>query len=480
MNTALWMLLRTLLLILGWEALHSYEIPALAGDLQKCQGVAHARIDASERNANSWAWDELCSSGVIDFTDISKTCHDARNSGGTNNRQLSSKFIESIVSDPALISHLPPKGIKITGAIFPEAIDLSSLTLPVSISIETSRFEGSIDFSNVKSTHVIAITNSYVLDNIFADQMEVAALELQGSSVNSTHLSGSKIKGWLRMEGFESRNKLYAPLMQVDGDVMLNDGGLFTNKTTLKYSKVNGNLTLSNSSFNILDLSGVRIDGELQLGFTQERATRWQNNGKLLLRAAKVAGLRGWYEPWPAMNLDGFVYSWIQINNQEPIASQWYTDWLAKSDFSMQPYRKLSDVLRDQGLKNDADEVLFAGLERQRLRFEGSRYWLMTFQRYLIGYGVGLGYFNAVLIAAVLVILGRIILFLSGENDHHEEKIGIIYALATLFPVISLDKFYIDLRLKTKLAKRYFYLHKVCGYVLTAFVVAGVAGLSGK
>lgn len=55
--------------------------------------------------------------------------------------------------------------------------------------------------------------------------------------------------------------------------------------------------------------------------------------------------------------------------------------------------------------------------------------------------------------------------------------IGLAYSFDMLLPIITLRKLHSELELKGW-RRYYFYLHKISGYVLAAFVAAGLGGIT--
>ena len=100
--------------------------------------------------------------------------------------------------------------------------------------------------------------------------------------------------------------------------------------------------------------------------------------------------------------------------------------------------------------------------------------WL-AIQKRLIGYGYRVHW--AAAWVALVWLLGIVVLALSGENKRNNIPWGFSYSLDMLLPVIKLrDKHYdIDL---DGWARYYFYAHKLAGYVLVGFLIAGLSGLT--
>ncbi len=70
-----------------------------------------------------------------------------------------------------------------------------------------------------------------------------------------------------------------------------------------------------------------------------------------------------------------------------------------------------------------------------------------------------------------------LVLRLTGEGKKHNMPIGLFYSLSQLIPLVSLDNKFGDIEL-TGVARWYFYLHKIVGYVIAGFIGAAVTGLS--
>jgi hypothetical protein len=95
--------------------------------------------------------------------------------------------------------------------------------------------------------------------------------------------------------------------------------------------------------------------------------------------------------------------------------------------------------------------------------------------KYLIGYGY-YPYYSIWWIVG-FVIVGALVLRISGEGRRNAMPIGLTYSFDMLLPIVRLrDQHYaIDLR---GCARYYFYGHKLMGWVLASFLVAGLSGLT--
>jgi hypothetical protein len=109
---------------------------------------------------------------------------------------------------------------------------------------------------------------------------------------------------------------------------------------------------------------------------------------------------------WPReIGLDGFTYSrfgGFRVGGRKSVAQRtfkWFIDWLTRSEpYTPQPHHQCAKVLREMGHPEMADDVLYAGRERQRREALHSgnnpRVTGLTLLNWFIGYGYGQSYFS--------------------------------------------------------------------------------------
>lgn len=131
------------------------------------------------------------------------------------------------------------------------------------------------------------------------------------------------------------------------------------------------------------------------------------------------------------------------------------------------------------GHNKEADIILYGSRERARdVAWSKGEYreWLgLSLLKLTIGYGFD--YFRCLYWVAGFVALGFIVLRSTGQYLQSSGPIGFWYSLDVLLPIIRLrDQHYqIDLQ---GLARYYFFVHRVVGYVRASFFIAGLAGLA--
>jgi hypothetical protein len=243
-------------------------------------------------------------------------------------------------------------------------------------------------------------------------------------------------------------------------------GAKFDGRIDCETAKIKGDLDLDRAQFTKnVDLSGAQIGGALRLGSTQ-----WSEGTTLVLRNAKVGIIPPLADAWgPKLDLDGFTY-------QSAAAADQFHGWFARLDrYAPQPYEQLAAVVQHQGDNTLATTIRFAGRERERREARGLTWAWLTALKWTIGYGYHPEL--SVLWALGLVVVGAIVLRVSGEGPRNGMPYGLAYSFDVLLPIIRLrDKHYaIDLG---TWARYYFYAHRIMGFLLASFLGAGLAGLT--
>jgi hypothetical protein len=96
-----------------------------------------------------------------------------------------------------------------------------------------------------------------------------------------------------------------------------------------------------------------------------------------------------------------------------------------------------------------------------------------------IGYGLGLGFFQALYWVGLGVLVGAVVLEVSAPTDPAVKgtPAKLAFSLHHLLPILSLQKSFDDVLLAGK-ARWYFMFHRLGGWVLGGFLAAGMAGLT--
>jgi uncharacterized protein YjbI with pentapeptide repeats len=303
-------------------------------------------------------------------------------------------------------------------------------------------------------------------------------------------LSDTQIEGKLDLTVAHCTGPLNLRSLHVAGHVLMSYTEV-AHAISLIFARIDGSFHLFNSQVASLDLTGASLQGELHLGAVNEDKSQWAEDAQLVLRNTTIGALQcpPSLEAWPALELSGCTYRQLggisQADSGTEMADRspaWFIDWLEKDrTFSPQPYHQLVSVLRTMGHAETADAVLFASKERER----GAagrwtpKWWGMSLLKWTIGYGYGYRYFYALWWVLGITLLGVLMLETTSAGQAFSLAGKLAYSFDLLLPIIELDKRH-SLEAIDGWQRYYFYVHKLLGYVLGSFIVAGLAGLTKK
>ncbi|RDJ97313.1 hypothetical protein DLM46_38115 [Paraburkholderia lacunae] len=337
------------------------------------------------------------------------------------------------------------------------------------------------------------IAGSFTLDAVEVDQS--GYLNSKTIFKNDVTLSSTHVVGQLDMSTAQIDGILRTENLTV-GRTMFLRGTVINKRASMTYLNVGGNLDLSSGSFATLDLTGARIGEGLRLGsaLPGRAAPRWQGDAQLILRNASardIQDLMTCHDPhewtscvdgWPKhFDLVGFSYenpSVLDANRLSDLSQRpadWWIMWLGRqTTFNAQTYAQAARMLSKIDQDDKAVDVLYAGKNRERTTAHGIDRVLLTLHQVFVGYGFRTSY--ALWWAIGFIALGALILKLSGEGRLADPPLGVIYSIDMLLPIIRLREAHYEIDLHGW-ARFYFYFHKIMGYVLASFIVAGIAGL---
>jgi hypothetical protein len=253
--------------------------------------------------------------------------------------------------------------------------------------------------------------------------------------------------------------------LEVEQEVFMRDAK-FDGEIACAFARIKGGLITTRARFKKnVDLSEAEIGGRLRLDSVQ-----WSDGTTLVLRNAKVGIIPALADNWaPKLELDGLTYRSIGAADQ-------FQNWFDRLDRHLpQPYNQLASIVESQGNGTLATAIRYSGRERERNEATGIEWVWLTTLKWVIGYG----YYpqRAIFWAIGLVLMGAIVLRVSREGPRNEMPYGLAYSFDTLLPIIKLRDRHYQIDLKTW-ARYYFYGHKIMGYVLAAFLAAGLSGLT--
>ena len=357
----------------------------------------------------------------------------------------------------AHVGVLDLSGSKVTGTL-----DMSSVQVGgglfmrdkdefADVVLRATHVGGQLSLNGSKVTGKLKMSGLQVVSGLFMrDKAEFADVDLTGVHVSGQLvLNGSKVAGYFNCYGLDVEQQVFM-------------GAEFDGRVDCVIVKIKGDLYLYGQFKKDVDFSGADIDGGLHL-----QSAQWADGVTLVLRDAKVLGtIPGLADAWaPKLDLDGFTY-------RSAGAADQFENWFGRLDhYAPQPYEQLASVIQSQGHGALATAIRYSSRERERSEAtDGAWVWLTTL-KWLIGYGYYPYY--AMGWAIGLVIVGALVLRISRDGPPDI----ISYSFDMLLPIIRLRESHYQVDLTTW-ARYYFYFHKIMGYVLASFLLAGLAGLT--
>jgi hypothetical protein len=332
---------------------------------------------------------------------------------------------------------------------------------------------GTLTLDNAKATGTLHMNSLRVDETLSLDGGQFAEVDLSGFRADQALLMRYAQFGDVKLFGAHVGGFFSLALSEIAGDFSCLDlevgqeiimiSAKFGGSIDCRSAKIGSELYLASGEFKKeIDLRGATIRGEL--------AVNGMQGVSLKLNNTKIGTIPDLAETWPpALEINGLTYRSV-------VAADKFEEWFRRTDrYTPQPYEQLASVVQSQGDMTLATKIRYAGRERERSEATGRTWAWLTVLKWTIGYGYHPEL--SILWALVLVAVGAIVLRVSGEGPRNGMPYGLAYSFDILLPIIRLrDKHYkIDLK---NWARYYFYVHRIMGFLLASFLVAGVSGLT--
>ena len=341
---------------------------------------------------------------------------------------------------------------------------------------------------------------------VFSKELDMNSITVGGDLLmrEETHFSdvdlvGARVDGTLSVvdsvfDGDLSMDSAFV------GDNFFLERAKFRRPIDMQFVHVGSNLDLRATSLTSVDLTSARITGDFRLGSSNVKEIVWSSGRdaagnivapRITLLNTTVGILQDTVSSWPdelERELQGFTYGAlggfgaVAEDAAHVRESDWFIDWLDRDNsFSPQPYRHLAQLLVETGHAGMATDVRFGSRvrEREELSIWEFKWWMLWGLQLTVGFGYGNWNFLALGWAGLFIIVGTTVLRVFREDGGipADERLGIWYSIDMLLPVIRLRERHYEIDLFGK-ARYYFFFHKIVGYLLTFFVIAGLSGLA--
>ena len=382
-----------------------------------------------------------------------------------------------------------------------KALDLTG-TKAQAIFMDALQAEGNITLNSDKDHSVEADVLSVSKADVKGDIYATGSVRFGRVSFEHSNFSGSAILSSIHVTGpttfadtrfghdiiFGINLNTKMPLSRFDGPL------------DIEGAVVDGSINLNGTFLNLVDLGSSVAKRGLTLA-SEQNAINWQRDFKrddctgraqLNLQDFEAATIQDYsikdWPPYPLVEMDNFRFlhsrAWDGGSGGLLSRSGDIIPWL-NSDCSFNPvsYERVAELLRADGHWDVANDVLTARWQAD-LDQESTpwlRKTLLFLAKWMIGFGVGMGYLRILVCALVLTLIGWYVITRPGAYtpvSPDVPKLGVLYSLNRLLPVISLADNNPPITLTSPLARGYFAVHTILGWIMSAFILAGLALLS--
>ncbi len=241
-------------LILGETGLARADQPGIMA----MPGEACATPPVSDwTESEKWAWDRICTGQLANMADHAGGSDDPASSDKwPAGRDLSQRFLQTILLVEPYRSAVPIPGVRIHGAHFAELVSLSNASLIRELWLDNSRFDRGADMLGLRSTGPLSLEHSWS-----GGPLDLQRSQIDGSlfmknvvTTDEVSITAARIGSILDLTAATIGGDMDLRRLTVNGDVFLTS------------SEARGDLDMSGSHIgNTLDFNGAHITGHANL-----------------------------------------------------------------------------------------------------------------------------------------------------------------------------------------------------------------------
>jgi uncharacterized protein YjbI with pentapeptide repeats len=221
-----------------------------------------------DRSPEDWVWEQIRAGKTADFHARLGRCEPKTSSDWGDERRLSTAFLRQLFYDKTYLNEIPPEGVRIVGAWFPEGLTLPGGQLSRHLRLEQSRFEKPIDLAFQTLDGSLSLVGSFVAAT-------PRGVDLTNAKIGQLELDEATVEGALTM-----------PSLQVGQDLMMR--GSFASIDLGGGAKITGNLILNGATVNgALNMNGLQVGQSLFMQGTNEQPATFAD---VDLTTAKITG----------------------------------------------------------------------------------------------------------------------------------------------------------------------------------------------
>jgi hypothetical protein len=210
-------------------------------------------MSQKDKCPEDWVWEKTRSGEIADFNARLGNTLEPKSAGGWgDDRRLGTAFLRKLFYDKTYLNDMPPEGVRIVGAWFPEGLTLPSGQLSRHLRLEQCRFDKPIDLAFQELDGSLSLVRSFVAAT-------PTGVDLTNAKIGQLELDGATVEGALTMRS-----------LQVGQDLMMR--GSFASIDLGGGAKITGHLVLDGGAVKgALNMNGLQVGQGLFMRGTKEQ-----------------------------------------------------------------------------------------------------------------------------------------------------------------------------------------------------------------
>lgn len=254
--------------------------------------------------AERFVWGQTCAGKEADFNERGKKKLDPTSSlCWGESRRISSEFLETILFEQRFREKVTRKGVIITGAYFPDKLDLEDGHLPWPLNLNHSRLKKGLGMSGLQADRFVSFSGSCVMGKLDMNIVSIgSSLYMNDGTFEEISLRGARIGGQLNMSSATVTGELDMDAVSI-GRILLmgkkptkeSTKGATFEKVRLRGSRIGGQLGMDGATVRgKLDINAASIGTSLYMRegatFKEVDLSRAQIKSRLDMTGATVEG----------------------------------------------------------------------------------------------------------------------------------------------------------------------------------------------
>jgi hypothetical protein len=347
--------------------------------------------------------------------------------------------------------------------------------------LEDENHMATVNLFQINANHGLFLDRSEIADSVILSDAKITGeLSLNGTSLHELDMSGALISGNL-MLGYNKfaitkRQRVtmwVSPSMQDPGPTKLD----------LSRSKISVIRAPANMWYwpELIDLRGASVGNFINAYLLPATKGDASDEKVGIFREISDQILMG---ECHFVHMGCFQTSSDKVfsaSRQEKFEN-FFPEWLSRyqdGDFSPQPYQAFGTLLEESNEHEAAVEVGYSAKNAElREACKSADYFqcvMLLMSKVTIGFGYFIG--RAVVISILFVIIGSFVFRRTRESKKYHMPIGLIYSFDMFMPIVRLREFHYKIDIRGPV-RYYFYIHKLAGWLLGSFIIAGLSGIT--